>query len=69
MGTRVTDPMNATATAGIFATYPQPYLSTAEGFADQVCELASIYLYARCYKLMTKDLIIVVLIMVLLSLC
>ena len=55
MGTRVTDPMNATATAGIFATYPQPYLSTAEGFADQVCELAaSINLNARCYQLMTN---------------
>ena len=26
----------ATATAGIFATYPQPYLSTAGGFVDQV---------------------------------
>ena len=26
----------ATATAGIFATYPQPYLSIAGGFVDQV---------------------------------
>jgi MIP family channel proteins len=26
----------ATATAGIFATYPQPYLSVAGGFVDQV---------------------------------
>jgi aquaporin-9 len=33
-GTRMVD--GATATAGIFATYPQPYLSLAGGFVDQV---------------------------------
>lgn len=36
MGIRVTDPANMTATAGIFATYPQSYLSAGEGFVDQV---------------------------------
>jgi len=35
-GVRVTDPANSTATAGIFATYPQAYLSAGEGFTDQV---------------------------------
>ena len=30
------DPSNATATAGIFATYPAGYLSVGEGLADQV---------------------------------
>lgn len=33
-GTRMVE--GATATAGIFATYPQPYLSLAGGFVDQV---------------------------------
>ena len=33
-GTRLVE--GATATAGIFATYPQPYLSIAGGFVDQV---------------------------------
>jgi MIP family channel proteins len=33
-GTRVVE--GAAATAGIFATYPQPYLSLAGGFIDQV---------------------------------
>ena len=33
-GTRMIE--GATATAGIFATYPQPYLSLAGGFVDQV---------------------------------
>ena len=33
-GTRMVD--GVTATAGIFATYPQPFLSLASGFVDQV---------------------------------
>ncbi|OFW43342.1 MAG: hypothetical protein A3J29_20205 [Acidobacteria bacterium RIFCSPLOWO2_12_FULL_67_14b] len=33
-GTRMVE--GATATAGVFATYPQPYLSIAGGFVDQV---------------------------------
>jgi len=33
--------VSGNATAGIFVTFPQPYLSIVGGFADQVCAVSS----------------------------
>ncbi|KAF6034640.1 hypothetical protein EB796_007060 [Bugula neritina] len=37
-GVMLTDPMYTNATAGIFSTYPQSYLTAGEGLADQVTQ-------------------------------
>lgn len=38
------------ATAQIFATYPAPYLSLVNGFADQVRVLAILIVQIKCKK-------------------